>query len=94
MTFLSILFKKNKRRRMLDAVLRPVKEKLLNPFADVIGKQFGINPNTLTMISFVCGLGAIISIGWFHSFGWGQILWILNRIIDGLDGVVARRTGK
>lgn len=76
---------------VLDNALRPIKEKLLYPFAEVIGRF--LSPNQVTFISFLCGLFSIGAI-MFGSIKYGLIFWISNRIIDGLDGTVARVTNR
>ncbi len=52
----------------------------------------GVRPLVVTGAGWVAGLGACVAVG----FGWwplGLVLWLLNRLLDGLDGPVARRRG-
>ncbi len=72
---------------MQDAFLRQQKDRLMTPLA---GQIFAtIHPNVISFIALVIGLGAAGAI--LAEMYWlGLILWILNRIADGLDGVVAR----
>lgn len=75
---------------MVDQVLRPYKERLLTPVAVVLRQ---VAPNTVTVSGLVLGLGAALSL----FLGWPQlpiILWLLNRTLDGLDGEIARLTGR
>ena len=73
---------------MLDAQLRPLIDQVLNP----IGRGLvvlGITANQVTMVGVAFGLIAAgcIAAGLFYPAFW---FVIANRIIDGLDGAVAR----
>ena len=73
---------------MLDAKLRPLIDRVLNP----IGRGLvvlGITANQVTMVGVAFGLIAAgcVAAGLFSLGFW---LVIANRIIDGLDGAVAR----
>ena len=73
---------------MFDAQLRPLIDRLLNP----IGRglvTFGVTANQVTMIGAAFGLIAagFVVAGLFHPALW---FVIANRVIDGLDGAVAR----
>ena len=73
---------------MLDAQLRPLIDRVLNP----IGRGLvvlGITANQVTMVGVAFGLIAAgcIATGLFYPAFW---FVIANRIIDGLDGAVAR----
>jgi len=75
---------------MLDNITRPVKDRLLNPVVSFTGGI--LRPNTISIISFIFALAA----GWLiyeEKLAAAFALWILNRIFDGLDGVVARAQG-
>ena len=75
---------------MVDHVLRPYKEHLLKPVAVVLKD---VAPNTVTFVGLALGLGAALA----AYLGWALvpiILWGLNRILDGLDGEIARLTGR
>ncbi len=76
---------------MLDRILRNIKEILLYPFAKQAGNV--VHPNAITLISFAFGLVSVYFII-ERSFMTALVFWILNRIFDGLDGTVARITGK
>ncbi len=74
-----------------DDQLRELKERVLIPPADTIGKF--VHPNTVSLIGFCLGVaagGAVLA----GQMAVGVVLWALNRIIDGLDGTIARRTGR
>ena len=74
---------------MFDILLRPLKDKLLDPFAKTVGRVF--SPNVVTLISLLIGAASVAAVA-FGYLGTGLILWLLNRITDGLDGAVARVT--
>ena len=73
---------------MFDAQLRPLIDRLLNP----IGRELvtlGVTANQVTMIGAAFGLIAVgcAAAGLFYLALW---FVIANRVIDGLDGAVAR----
>lgn len=73
---------------MFDAQLRPLIDRLLNP----IGRglvALGMTANQVTMIGAAFGLivAGCIAAGLFYPALW---FVIANRVIDGLDGAVAR----
>lgn len=75
---------------MLDWTLRVVKEQVLAPLAGTCGH---IHPNVVTLASGVLGLvcAYLVSVGETRAALWA---WAGNRVLDGLDGVIARRFGK
>ena len=73
---------------MFDAQLRPLIDRLLNP----IGRglvTLGVTANQVTMI---CAAFGMIAAGFVAAGLFYPALWfvIANRVIDGLDGAVAR----
>ncbi len=76
---------------MLDNFIRPIKETLLMPAARLIGRI--LSPNWISFIGFVSGLVSVFLVT-RNLLAAGLVLWALNRILDGLDGVVARATGR
>lgn len=75
---------------MLDPLLRPVKDALLGP----VGRRLGaVHPTVLTGAGLLTGL-AVAATTWQGSFGLALLLWIGNRVLDGLDGIVARQHGR
>lgn len=72
---------------MQDAFLRRQKDRLMTPMA---GQTFAaIHPNAISIVAMLIGLCSVIAI--LAQLYWvGLGLWVLNRIMDGLDGVVAR----
>src|SRR5487761_2520531 len=77
---------------MFDAKLRSV----MAPGCNLAGRnlaRLGLRPMALTAVGFVVGVGACVSVArrlWMVAL----ILWVANRIFDGLDGAVARAWGK
>ncbi|RMF04870.1 MAG: CDP-alcohol phosphatidyltransferase family protein [Chloroflexi bacterium] len=75
---------------MLDHYLRGTKDYLLNMLARPLYK---IPPNLITVVSLVVGLAAgVMLAGQLYLAGF--LLWALNRLLDGLDGAIARETGQ
>lgn len=76
---------------MIDKVLRVPKEQLLAPLA--MRLPDAIHPSVVTRAAFVAGLAAGVAAAQ-QWYGWSIALWILNRVLDGLDGTLARVHGK
>jgi len=76
---------------MLDSITRPIKENMLMPAARSIG--FLLSPNLISFAGFAAGLGSAFFVT-RNLLAAALLLWALNRILDGLDGVVARATGR
>jgi len=76
---------------MFDARLRP----LIAPPLHAAGRalsRMGIGANAVTLAGLVPALGAAFAIAQGH-FSLGLVLIIVNRLLDGLDGAVARASG-
>ena len=74
---------------MLDSITRHAKEITLNPIARLLDS---IHPNHITLASVIPGLLC----AWFAYQGlfvWAIGMWAANRVLDGLDGTLARRQG-
>ncbi|MGV8855484.1 MAG: CDP-alcohol phosphatidyltransferase family protein [Devosia sp.] len=76
---------------MIDSFLIPPQERLLRHPARRL-RDWGISANMLTLVGFVIGLCALPAIALGH-FWLGLALIAANRILDGLDGAVARQVG-
>ena len=76
---------------MLDHYLRHVKDRCLAPPARAIGPS--VSPAVITAIAFVAGIGCAASAA-AGATNAALVLWILNRILDGLDGAHARMHGR
>jgi phosphatidylglycerophosphate synthase len=77
---------------MLDLWLRDVKEWFFQTLR--VASWLGwLEPNHITVLSLLPGLLC----AWFASeqqYSNALIAWAINRILDGLDGTIARATGK
>ncbi|MCX9147209.1 CDP-alcohol phosphatidyltransferase family protein [Erythrobacter sp. WG] len=76
---------------MLDARLRP----LIDPPLNAAGRALagvGVTANALTFAGLALGLAGAAAIAFDH-LGWGLALICANRLLDGLDGAVARARG-
>ena len=76
---------------MFDASFRPLIDPPLNGVAALIEKS-GISANAVTVAGFVLGLGGAVAVA-FGQFYIAAVLIVLNRVLDGLDGALARRLG-
>ncbi|MEO9633347.1 MAG: CDP-alcohol phosphatidyltransferase family protein [Parasphingorhabdus sp.] len=75
---------------MLDSRLRP----LIDPPLNALGKgiaRAGITANQVTIAGAAMGIGAGVAIG-FRYYLLGLLLVLGSRVLDGLDGAVARAT--
>jgi len=74
---------------MFDEWFRTHKERLLAPLARWLGVF--LSPLALTLLGLLVGVGAAVAAS--HAL-WRLALtaWLLNRLIDGVDGVLARQT--
>ncbi len=76
---------------MIDGLLRETKEHVLLPTACAVGKH--VEPTTITLIG--AGVGVMAGLAaWQGAPMIGLGLWAVNRVLDGLDGTVARLYGK
>jgi phosphatidylglycerophosphate synthase len=75
---------------MRDAALRRQKDRWLEPLA--ARWLAPIHPNWISLGALLLGLGAAVAV-WQGVLWLGLLLWIFNRTLDGLDGVVARKFG-
>lgn len=76
---------------MFDASIRQRLHHPLDRIAEAMAMR-GVRANTLTGVGFAVGVGACVAIvadRWWLALG----MWLMNRLIDGLDGSVARRVG-
>ncbi len=76
---------------MLDSIARPLKNRLLRPVASRLAAR--VHPNAITLASALFGLLAALAVSQ-GRFDLGILGWALNRILDGLDGAVAREGGR
>ncbi len=76
---------------MFDAALRARLDGPLDR-AVVPLERLGISPNAVTATGFAFGVAACVAIANRHWW-LGLVLWLANRLGDGLDGPLARRRG-
>src|SRR5215207_3077639 len=72
---------------MFDDVLRALKDRLLAPIARRLGP--GLHPNVVSIVAFLAGVGAA-ALAARRAYDVALALWVLNRVLDGLDGTLAR----
>lgn len=71
---------------MFDQTLRVYKDDLLRPLAAQLRR---VSPNVITVLAMVIGMAAAGAAA--QQWYWAALgLWLLNRLLDGLDGMVAR----
>ncbi len=75
---------------MFDVVLRPMKERVFAPVTRAIGQR--VSPMALTLAGFVAGMVAAVLVA-RGAYRPALALWLLNRVLDGLDGSLARAQG-
>jgi phosphatidylglycerophosphate synthase len=76
---------------MLDARAR----RLLSPGLDAVGARLadaGVPALAVTAVGWGAGLASCAAVV-AHAWPWALTLWLANRLLDGLDGPVARRNG-
>ena len=71
---------------MFDAYLRNAKDRLAEPIAR---RMKNISPNLISLIGVVFGIGSAI-LAAREIYLWGLAFWLVNRALDGLDGLLAR----
>jgi phosphatidylglycerophosphate synthase len=75
---------------MLDAPVRRVIGPLLAPVGRALGRA-GVSPNHLTVAGALLGVAAAVCIAHGLSLV-GLAVWLASRVVDALDGIVARET--
>ncbi|ALM51871.1 CDP-alcohol phosphatidyltransferase family protein [Halomonas huangheensis] len=77
---------------MLDRWAMPLTQKPLQRVARVLD-QYGATPDQVTLISFLVGILALPLLA-MEVYGWALLVIVLNRVGDGLDGALARLSGR
>lgn len=72
---------------MLDHTLRPFKDRILVPVARPMGLH--VSPSTVTLLALGAGLVAAALL-LKQEYGMALVFWITSRVLDGLDGTIAR----
>ncbi len=76
---------------MLDRFLLPVVKSVLQPVAAALARR-GVGADGLTVTGFVIGLGAVPALA-LQFYGVALIAILVSRLLDALDGAVARLNG-
>jgi len=76
---------------MFDDLLRDLKDRVLAPVARAIGGR--VSPLAISLIGFGAGLAAVPFL-LRRQYGAALACWLANRILDGLDGTLARVQGR
>lgn len=77
---------------VFDDSLRKVKDSLIEPVA-AAATHIGLRPIPVTLIAAGVGIAAAICAG-FGLWLPALVFWLCNRVLDGLDGALARRQGR
>jgi len=75
---------------VLDPLLRPVKDRALRVILPLVR---GWSPNHISILAMLAGIGSALLL-LVSRVEWALGLWMVNRILDGLDGLVARESGR
>jgi phosphatidylglycerophosphate synthase len=71
---------------MFDSSLRRFKDQVGTPLARRMSR---VSPMFISILALLVGLLATYT-AYKHQYIWALALWLLNRILDGLDGLIAR----
>jgi len=82
---------------MFDIYLRTLKDycykiRVIKYLNEVL-KSLNITPNMITLFAFIIGLLSVYNL-YKGNTTWGLFLWLINRFLDGWDGMYARETGQ
>ncbi len=75
---------------MFDASLRELKDRIAAPLAM---RMAAVSPDLLSLIALGIGIGSALFAAQ-ERYGWALAFWLLNRALDGLDGLLARQHAK
>ena len=75
---------------MIDARILPLQQKILLPIARLL-VRLGVHADQITIAGFLVGLIALPLIA-TENYEWALVFILGNRLLDGLDGPVARLT--
>ncbi|MCB8920440.1 MAG: CDP-alcohol phosphatidyltransferase family protein [Ardenticatenaceae bacterium] len=73
---------------MFDHVGRDVKERVFTPVARPLQQ---LHPVVFTWLALAFGLATAVLL-WQQQYIWALLCWALNRVLDALDGTIARLT--
>ena len=77
---------------MFDIYLRGLKDRMVDPISGVL--PLWLSPNVLTLSAFLVGIGSCLAASRSTSPSLALFLWLGNRLLDCLDGSVARKRKK
>lgn len=76
---------------VMDEAMRAVLGRALQPLVRTADRA-GIRPHQLTVLGLALGLAAAVAAG-RGAWWWALVLWLVGRLPDGLDGLLARHQG-
>lgn len=76
---------------MIDARILPLQKAALQPVAERLAHR-GVKADQISLVGFLAGVGAFIALC-FGQWLAALLLILANRVLDGLDGAVARIQG-
>lgn len=76
---------------MFDSTLRPVKDSFLAPLAT--GPLRRVHPTCVSGVALGSSIAAAVA-AWQGAVVLSIVLWLLGRTLDGLDGAIARASGR
>ncbi|KQV24635.1 CDP-alcohol phosphatidyltransferase family protein [Yonghaparkia sp. Root332] len=74
---------------MLDRPLRALLERPVGALAAALDRP-GVTPDGLTLVGLGLGLGSAVAAA-TQLWALALVLWLVSRVVDGLDGALARR---
>ncbi|WP_026621990.1 phosphatidylglycerophosphate synthase [Ensifer sp. WSM1721] len=77
---------------MFDGAVRKRLDPILNRIGAALAER-GASADAITILGFVLGLAAAVLIA-ERVYSWAAVLILVSRLCDGLDGAVARASGK
>ena len=77
---------------MFDIYLRGLKDRMIDPIANAF--PIWLSPNILTLGAFLFGIGSCVAVSHPTFPPWALFMWLGNRLLDCLDGSVARKRMK
>ncbi len=78
---------------MFDESLRLLKERVYVPIVQLVALT-GVSPTQITLLGFFWGLASAWTARDATFWRWSSAFWWAGRILDGLDGSLARHTGR
>lgn len=76
---------------MIDARILPLQKAALQPVAECLARR-GVKADQISLVGFLAGVGAFIALCYGQWLA-ALLLILANRVLDGLDGAVARIQG-